>query len=209
MKTEAVTCNLPHSIVSSSLSGQQEVLVEVVLLVAIKLHSSTGHNKNCGLGLSSLLCTHTRKEKRLDSLHRQICRLKHIVYNLNTKKSFINCLYFKHNLEHAHPEPENSITISKILTLFSVQKDFGYSKLSISSFLVPVLVSPFFFLTELGQILFKLSFFSRTIKAKNHSGNYCLRCLGPHLEVNLINCINLPEIKICLESYPFTFAVKF
>lgn len=60
LETEAVTCNLPHGVGRSRLGSQQEVLVEVVLFVSIKLHSSTGHNKNCGLGLSSLLFTHIK-----------------------------------------------------------------------------------------------------------------------------------------------------
>lgn len=55
LETEAITGNFPHCAGGSGVSGQQEVLVEEVLLVAIELHSPTGHNKNCCLGLGSLL----------------------------------------------------------------------------------------------------------------------------------------------------------
>lgn len=63
LKTEAVTCNLPHSAVRSAMCSQKKVLSEEVLSVFIKLYGSAGHNKNCSLRLGSLLFSNTNKRK--------------------------------------------------------------------------------------------------------------------------------------------------
>ena len=103
METKAIACNLPHGVLRIRLGGQQEVLVEVVLFVSIKLHSSAGHNENCGLGLSSLLFTHIKekkKEKRSQFLSiNRFSGLNYNAYNLTQQKSFINFLDLEHNLE--------------------------------------------------------------------------------------------------------------
>lgn len=55
LKAEAVTGNLPHCVGRSGLCCQQEVLVEVALLIAVKFYCPACHHEDCRLPLRSLL----------------------------------------------------------------------------------------------------------------------------------------------------------
>lgn len=64
LKAETVTGDLPHCVGRCGLCCQQEVLIEVALLVAIKFYCPTCHYEDRGLALSSLLFTSRKSIKK-------------------------------------------------------------------------------------------------------------------------------------------------
>lgn len=64
LKAETVTGDLPHCVGRCGLCCQQEVLIEVALLVAIKFYRPTCHHEDCRLALSSLLFTRRKSIKK-------------------------------------------------------------------------------------------------------------------------------------------------
>jgi len=68
LKAETVTGDLPHCVGRCGLRCQQEVLIEVALLVAIKFYCPTCHHEDCCLALSSLLFTRRSIKKTTQRL---------------------------------------------------------------------------------------------------------------------------------------------
>ena len=64
LKAETVTGDLPHCVGRCGLCCQQEVLIEVALLVAIKFYRPACHHEDCRLALCSLLFTRRKSIKK-------------------------------------------------------------------------------------------------------------------------------------------------